>query len=201
MLPIFLFGLWFTTPPSNDLRGKIADLIRAELIRVNPQLPINKVDAAYVLGGSQASLELKFKTASELYHKGISKHIMILSRTGKTEYSPLLRRNLTNNEWALLKLQQLGIPKENLELISVKEGFFGTLSEARAISSLIKERDYEKMVFISSPEHTRRVNISFQKFLDDHNLALFMQGSDESVSLVELLIELLKLKIYEYLLV
>jgi len=56
------------------------------------------------LGGSQRSLELKYKTASELFHKGICKRIWILSRPGKTEYSKSLRRNLTNDECSLLLL-------------------------------------------------------------------------------------------------
>ncbi|MDL1962446.1 MAG: YdcF family protein [Deltaproteobacteria bacterium] len=119
----------------------------------------------YVLGGSQTNLEFRYKTASELYHKGICKGIWILSRPGITECSVFLGRNLTDNEWSILKLKELGVPDDCIEPIEVKKRFFGTFTEAKGISSLIKKRGYKSLLLISSPEHLYRAEISFDKYL------------------------------------
>ncbi|MBC2696078.1 MAG: DUF218 domain-containing protein [Desulfobacteraceae bacterium] len=171
------------------------------MIRINPPAPRAKVDAIYVLSGSQRSLELNYKTASELFHKRICKKIWILSRPGKTEYSKSLRRNLTNDEWSLLKLKEFGVPAEYVEAIKIKEGFFGTFSEAKGISSLIKNRGYKSLILVSSPYHTHRLKISFGNFLKNQNTSLLIEESDAKAFLRELIVEFFKLKVYQYLLV
>ena len=199
---------------SGAFRTDLKHLILSELIDINPLPSGAKVDAIYVLGGSQTSLEHKYKTASELYHKGICKRIWILSRPGITEYSVSLGRNLTNNEWSILKLKEFGVPTECIEPIKAIEGFFGTFSEAKGISSLIKRQGYKSLLLISSPEHLYRAEISFDNFLKDQNTSIYacpvksgfyltgVEGSGESdVSLRDLLVEFIKLKVYQYLLV
>jgi hypothetical protein len=99
---------------SKKLRTNLEYLLKTDLIRIDPLPASGPIDAMYVLGGTQRSLELKFDTASILYHNGISKKILILSRLGKTEYSRLLKRNLTNDEWDFLKLEQRKILKKAL---------------------------------------------------------------------------------------
>jgi len=195
------FILWLITDDSDEFRANLRDRIRKELIREDSKRFTNVVDAIYLLGGSQNSLEFKFKRAADLYHDGICKRILILHRPGKTEYSSLLRRNLTNDEWAILKLEELGIPKKNVEPIRIKKGFFGTLREAKGISRLIIKKEYKSIILISSPYHTHRVKITFEKFLKDHNVTFYVQGSDQRVSLMHFLVEFIKLKIYKYFLV
>jgi uncharacterized SAM-binding protein YcdF (DUF218 family) len=195
------FALWLATEGSSEFRANLRDRIRKELIREDLKRFTNVVDAIYLLGGSQNSLEFKFKKAADLYHDGICKRILILHRPGKTEYSGLLRRNLANDEWAILKLEEFGIPKKIVEVIRIKEEFFGTLTEAKGISSLIKKRRYKSVILISSASHTHRVKISFENFLQHDSIKVYVQSSDEKGSLGQLLIELIKLKIYEYFLV
>ena len=195
------FALWLLSEGSSGFRANLKDLIREELIREDPEIYTNVVDAIYVLGGSQCSLAFKYKAAADLYHKGICKKIMILSRPGITEYSSLLRRNLTNDEWAIRELEKLGVPRDSVEPISITEGLFGTLTEAKSISRLMKERGYKGLVLISSPCHTHRVKISFEEYLKDYNAELYVKGSGERRLLRELVKEFIKLKIYEYLLV
>jgi len=195
------FALWLVSESSSAFRANLKELILKKVICEDLKINTNVVDAIYLLGGSQKSLELKFKTAATLYHDGICKRILILSRPGKAEYSRLLGRNFTNDEWAILKLEKLGIPKKNIEAIRVKKAFFGTLTEAKGISRLIKKRGYKSVLLISSPYHTHRAKISFEKFIEDHNVAFYMHGSGERGSLRDLIIEFIKLKVYEYLLV
>ena len=197
----YSFTLWLVTDDSDEFRTNLRNRISKELIREDLKRFTDVVDAIYALGGSQNSLEFKFKTAATLYHDGICKRILILSRPGITEYSGLLGRNLTNDEWSILQLERFGVPKQIIELISMKEGVFGTLTEAKGISMLIKKRGYKSVILISSASHTHRVKISFEKFLRDHNVTIYVQGSGESGSLSNLVVEFIKLKIYEYFLV
>lgn len=176
-------------------------LLLDELVYTNPPPPAAKVDAIYILGGNQRSLEFKYKKAAQLFHQGVSKRIWILSRQGKTEFSRSLGRNLTNDEWSLMKLKEFGVPGENVEAIKIVGGFFGTFSEAKGISSLMKSLRYNNVVLISSHDHTKRIKISFDNFLKDQDIKTYTQGSGERILLRNALVEFIKLKIYKYLLV
>ena len=196
-----LSAIWLNSGSSIDFRTDLKHLILNELIYIDPPPSGTKVDAIYVLGGSQRSLDIKYKKAAELFHKGMCKRIWVLSRPGKTEYSSFLGRNLTNDEWSILKLKEFGVPEEDVEAIKIKEGFFGTFSEAKAISSIIKSRGYEDIVLISSYDHTYRAKISFDNFSKDRNTSIYIQGSGEKLLLRNLIVEFIKLKIYQCLLV
>ena len=178
-------------------------LLMNRLVKAAP-LPDNFYDsypqsknAIYVLGGNQNSLKHRFKTAVSLYHQGAVKKIFILSRHGITEYDPLLKRNLTNNEWAINKLIELGVKKEDIEAVQIEEGFFGTLSEAKSIPQIVKERGYRNLILVSSSYHTMRVWVSFSKFAEDKQVNLFVYGAEGHTNLIGLLFEYFKLIIYK----
>ena len=197
VLALVLVMMWPSKWLPSAIGNTLKPLIEDKLIHTDP-IPLKiKADAIYVLGGSQGSLESRFEVAGNLYHDSVAPRIMILSRPGITQYSPLLGRNMTNDEWSFLKLQQLGVPKKAVEALTIKEDFFGTLREAKAISRLIKERGYESTILISSPCHTRRVKICFEKFLTGKNFRFFVQASDGKSSAMGLISEFVKLKIYE----
>ena len=112
-----------------------------------------------------------------------------------------------------MKLTEFGVPTECIEPIKIKEGFFGTFTEAKGISSLIKRQGYKSLLLISSPEHLYRAEISFDNFLKDQNTTIYacpvksgfyLTGVKESggrALLRDLLVEFIKLKVYQYLLV
>jgi len=201
LLVFILSIIWLNSSSASNFRADLKQLLSDELIRINPPAPETKVDVIYVLGGSQKSLEHKYKTAADLFHKGICKRIWILSRPGKTEYNRSLGRNLTNDEWSLLKLKEFGVPKEHIEPIKIKERFFGTFSEAKDVSSLIKSRGYKILLLVSSSYHTHRVKISFNNFLKNQNTSVYVQGSENKAFLRDLIVEFLKLKVYQYFLI
>lgn len=103
------------------------------LCEVHPAPPAASADAIYVLGGGQSSLEKRFSIAASLYKDQIARRVLILNRPGITEYSDVLGRNLTNDEWAYGKLSELGIRRSDIETVPVEKSFFGTLSEAAAL--------------------------------------------------------------------
>lgn len=180
----------------------LSDFIRQTLLEylvsVHKLSSKDTFDAVYILGGGQESLRAKYKRVGTLYNKGCCKKIYILGRTGITEYSNNLGRNLTNNEWSLMILEYFGVPRESIKLCRVEDGFFGTFSEAKSVSKLACEKDFNSLLLITSPHHTRRVKESFAYFLNKSSVDMKVIASEKQISgISELLYEFLKLKVYQ----
>ena len=152
----------------------------------------------YVLGGNQYSLVNRFRKAASLYHKGFSKKILILSRPGITEFSPELGRNLTNNEWAIRELERLNVRKEDIEPVSVQKKGFGTLSEAKGLSDIVRKKGCNRLILVTSDYHTRRVLHTFLRYGSDNSFELYLYGSESEKDLIGLLSEYMKLFMYDH---
>ena len=181
---------------------KILDSIAGKLI-LEKHLPASVSEKElkikpliYVLGGNQDSLAHRFRKAASLYHKGFSKKILILSRPGITEFSPELGRNLTNNEWAIMELEKLNVRKEDVEPVSVKKGIFGTLSEAKDLSDIVRKKGCNRLILVTSDYHTRRVFTTFSKYASNNSFEIFIYGSNDTTGLGDLLSEYFKLLMY-----
>ncbi|HOP48876.1 MAG TPA: ElyC/SanA/YdcF family protein [Desulfobacteraceae bacterium] len=186
---------------SFDIRSPIKHWLEGKLVVVNSLPSSATVDASYVLGGSPRSLEYKFRTIADCYRKGMCKTILILSRPGITEYSSSLGRNLTNNEWSILKLKIAGVSEKDIELVDMEPGFFGTLTEAKHISRLAERRGYESLMLVTAPYHTKRVKATFAGMLRNKDITVLVRGSAERHSLFILVVEFIKLTVYQYLLI
>lgn len=163
-------------------------------------LPVQKTfDAIYVLGGGQESLRAKFKILSALYSQGRCKEIIVLSRPGSTEYNSSLKRNMTNDEWSLMILDNFGIPEKDIQMLQIKSGFFGTYSEAKFVSEMAKKKSWKSLLLITSPHHTKRVKKSFTKLVEEKmlDLEILITASSEKNGLFELFWEFFKLKFYQ----
>ncbi len=196
-----IFMVWLNTQNSQPFRTDLKQSIIEKLRSIDSLSKIKKVDVVYILGGNQKSLQFKAKTVSELFHNGICKRIWVLSSSGITEYNPSLGRNWTNDEWTIMRLGKYGIPKEDIELIKVDEGFFGTYSEAKDVSNLIIERGHNSVLLIAQPYHTRRVRTCFNKTLGSHPVSVYIHDSGEKMPLRYLIVEYIKLKVYQYFLI
>lgn len=151
----------------------------------------------YVLGGDQTSLVYKFKIAADLQRRGLCEKIILLSKPGITEYVPQLNRNLTNDEWAIRWLTDLRVPQKSIEPVVMKEGFFGTLAEAKGMRAIASERNYTHIILVTSSYHTRRTLATFSKVFKDRVVNLSIYGAAEPVLLRDMLYEYLKLLLYE----
>jgi DUF218 domain len=154
---------------------------------------------AYILGGTQDSLSYKWKTVGRLYAERKVSKILILHRPGITEYSPALGRNFTNDEWATVTLKEEGVAVENVEFVPMPPASFGTFTEAREISALVRSRKVKRLVLVSSMYHTKRVWLSFSHFNADNAFESYAYGSEERAGIFELLMENMKLGFYRYL--
>lgn len=151
----------------------------------------------YVLGGNQHGLRYRFKEASILYHQGLSNKILILSRPGITDFDSDLGRNLTNNEWAIMELRKFNVKKEDIEPVPVQASFLGTLSEAKDLPDIVRKKGYSKLFLVTSTYHTKRTFAVFSKFAPNSSIELYIYGSDDVPGIQELLIEHMKMLLYE----
>jgi len=197
-----LFAAFFPGSKSTHaLKTVLRPLLLNELNFTHVPIPGEKVDTIYILGGGQSSLGYKYKKCADIYRKGICTNIWILSRSGKTEYDASLGRNLSNDEWSIKKLENLGVLKEHITAVTIEEGFFGTLSEAKDVSSLITSRGHTSILLITSDDHTYRAKMCFDKYLKVHHVLVYVQSSAERILLRHLIVEFIKLKIYQYFLI
>jgi hypothetical protein len=207
---VFLFSIAKFANEEMDSKGKHSTMYNKLLDSMKNKLVIEKpmpsalserrsgtTTLIYVLGGNQDSLMHRFRKASSLYHQGLSRKILILNRPGITEYSPELGRNLTNNEWAIRELEELNVKKEDIEPVSVQKWFFGTLSEARDLSDIAREKGCNRLILVSSAYHTRRVFTTFSKIGSNRSLEYYIYGSDDVTGLQGLLSEYGKLFLYD----
>jgi len=155
----------------------------------------------YVLGGNQDSLSSRFETASRLYHRGVAGKIHILSRPGITEFSPELRRNLTNDEWSAGELEKRNVEREDVVPVPVTPSFFGTLNEARRVSGMIREQKCRRLVLVTSSCHTRRSFDAFSGFLAGIPVEICVYGAGHRGGFMNLVVENVKRIVYNYVLI
>jgi len=182
----------------SGITGYLERILLSYLCSVD-ELPRGKTfDAVYILGGGQERLRAKYNTAGGLYSEGRFKDIYILSRPGITEYSRLLGKNLTNDEWSLMTLENLGVAKQAVTPLTLRAGFFGTLSEAGGVSEVMRNKGGSSLLLITCPYHTARVRASFSHVLKKTDIEVSVIGSrpTEQAHLLELARELLKLQFY-----
>jgi len=157
--------------------------------------------AIYVLGGSQTCLKKKFQTAADLYKHRNGIRIFVLSVPGITQYDLVRGRNLTNDEWAIDRLVDLGVRKAEIEPVSLERGFWGTFAEAKGISALVNMRGYMGLILVTSPYHTMRTWLTFSRFLRPYDMELYIYPSNDDTNVRGLLLEYVKLVIYEHILI
>jgi uncharacterized SAM-binding protein YcdF (DUF218 family) len=93
-------------------------------------------------------------------------------------------------------LERHGVHPGAVEPVSIDPGLFGTYSEAEALATLVRKHQWESLLLITSPHHTRRVRESFRQCLKGAGIALRVIPSKQQASLGELLKELIKLTVY-----
>ena len=191
-----------------NTKNKVRDYLESELI-----IPNHAHDSGdflnsdndnafiYVLGGTHASLKLKFKVAADLYEKDRAETVMILNSTRLTEFDKELNRNLTDNEWSVKQLTSLGVETEHIEFIDIEPGFFGTLSEARTLANLSEIKETQNLYLVCSSYHSKRVLVTFSALLDEKDIIITIHKADEWMRITDLFFEYGKLIMYKNVLI
>lgn len=189
-------GAWLLSGSATGFRLQLNEILLKELVRKVPVPPGESVDVAYVLGGTQESLEYKYRAVADLVASGTIRQVWILGRPGITGYSVTLGRNWTNDEWSVHTLRDLGVPQQQIEIIEMEEGFFGTLSEAKQVSGLVASRSVSSIILVAQEFHTRRTLASFKKYMPA-GVKVYISSSEDTQRLYENCIEFVKWKVYE----
>jgi len=187
-------GLAFSKDASEFL------LYRLTYVQHLPESASTHNDVAYALGGSADSLKAKLQTASKLVRDGKAARVLVLSQQALMAFRPALGRNLTFDEWVVENFGTLGIKADAIELVAFDEGFFGTWSEAKGLSHVVRERGYRRLILVTSPFHSRRVWESFSHTIEQPDTSLFLYVSDEPAYRRYLFPEYVKLLLYRLLL-
>jgi hypothetical protein len=188
----------------SNLHHRIVDSLTGKLVFEKPVFTSQSTDPSmnkavlYVLGGNQDSLRRRYLKASELYHRGLSRKILILSRPGITEFNHSLGRNLTNDEWSIRELRLLKVRQEDIEPVSVIPGFFGTLREAKRITDIVGNIGGERLILVTSSYHTRRAFLSFAVFQGHIPGGIYVYEAEDDGDMIRLVSETVKLLLYEH---
>ena len=182
----------------------IINLIKNEVVYDNNHImdlndnTYSNTTMIYVLGGNQKDLSGRYEVASGLYHRRISGKIYFLSREGITEFSPAIKRNLTNDEWSVREMGIHDVKAADTIPVSVPDGIFGTLSEAEVVAEIAKRSGCRRLVLVSSVNHTRRVFTTFRSVLSSDAPQVYVYGAEDENEFEQLLTEYAKLLSYEY---
>jgi hypothetical protein len=157
--------------------------------------------AVLVMAWTQRSLRLKYRVVVDLVQDVPAEKILVATVPGITEYAGDLERNLTNDEWTIRELARNGVGVEDIEFITLEDGFFGTLTEARTLRALCEERRIEKLLLVCSEYHSSRVRATFSALLKDVGVEIAFHTADEKVGRWARLFEYAKRVLYENVLI
>ena len=169
-----VFGLGLTEAGAEYL------LQRLTFVRHLPESPSSPSDAVYVLGGTSDSVRARLGRAAGLIGSRKATRVLLGAR---------------KDECGLESLRALRLGIE-AECVAFEEAFFGTWSEAKALSRIVRERGYRRLILVTSPSHGRRVWESFSSTIEQPDGRLYLYLSDEPVDRHNLLREYVKLLVY-----
>jgi len=194
----FMALLALDTEMSRSFRKVLRGAIESDLVNIDTFPEDGSFDALYILGGRHKSQRYKFEVASRIYQQELSRKIIFLSVAGTTAYSQELARNLTNDEWSFLEMEKLGIHAKDVKAFAMGKALFGTMNEANNISRLALQNNYKNLLVVAAPYHSQRVRSSYDHYLKNSNITLTILGSGEPVYLRYLLLEWIKLRLYQF---
>jgi len=156
-------------------------------------------EVAYVMADGPATWE-RLRAASALYHWVRVEKIYVLNELQGAGYDFVLRRTQPRVERVTKYLMLYGVPEEAITTIDNKKlSGFGSLNEARSFAAQVK--DFESLVIVTSPGHTRRSLLSFRRSLPvGAKIQSYSAGGSDATHSAEihwpLWIEYVKLGVY-----
>jgi len=160
--------------------------------------PETGADISYVLAGGNAMQE-RLATAADLYHMGWTKKIILFNDDAPGPYCFRIGESWSQVEWQLDYLAWRTVPKKDIIVLDCeKDALFDTLSEARCVANALPD-SVQRLMIITSPAHTRRSLLAFQRTLPPEIAVSCYAARDYRYSIEfyhPILLEYLKLLIY-----
>ncbi len=127
--------------------------------------PLQPSDLIVSLAGGNIERGL---ATSDVYKEGYAKNIFLAREELPDGFELVKERGLdypANIDLMVRMLQELGIPDS---AITVSDGIVkSTFDEANVVKDLIKEKDYDSLIIVTSPTHSRRAWLIFKKIIGD----------------------------------
>jgi len=110
--------------------------------------------------------------AAELYQHGLAPIVVI----ARAENTPVVDLGLVPNDTDISVgvLEKLGVPSENIIILSVPGGVTSTFDEAAALRQYIGTQRIHRIILVTSTFHTRRARWIFNKTLAGLQVTLEM---------------------------
>lgn len=197
---------WLDVIDTHIFHGSVNVFLSHKLMGTTKDQPTNsygneghkEYDAIYVMGGDGQSLIVRLRAAARLRNSEGAKTILTMKRPGITEFDKQLNRNLTNDEWTVRQLKNIGMAQPDFELLNIEQGFLGTLSEIEYLIKLSQTRGYHEVAIVSSNYHTARVSEVVKALSTKKETKFEIYGASESEPTAGLILEALKYIIYRY---
>ena len=174
------------------------DSVRGFLIQ---PLYVNDTEArgeiAYVMADGAAYWERLF-AASDLYHWGRIEQIYVLEELETSSYNFVRKQSDTRLQRAIDYLGMRGVPEEAIRSVPpLPNHWLSSRSEAVGVSEL--PRQLKSIVVVTSPPHTRRSKLCFERVFGDDTEITVYSANDPSNSVethLPIWIEYAKLAVY-----
>jgi uncharacterized SAM-binding protein YcdF (DUF218 family) len=137
--------------------------------------PLKKSDLIVCLSGSSIERGLE---AAELYQKGLAPSIFVTREEPPVGYEVLRKKGGHYPEERSLVvglLHGLGVPRS--ACLSSDRFVSSTFDEAKLLWDITQERGYRSLIVVTSPTHTRRAWLTFQKVFEKGNVSIAMKPS------------------------
>lgn len=136
--------------------------------------PLESADAILILGGSSVYIE-RAQRAAEIYKQGIAPKIILTDDGERAGWSRSEKRNTPYVELAKKELIAQGVEPENIEIIKPRGS--GTIYEAEEFREIAAERNFKRVLLVTSAYHTRRALWTFEKILADGNTEIGIESA------------------------
>ena len=128
--------------------------------------PLERADAIVVLSGS-ATLRERVQHAARLYAEKRAAKILLTTDNQQGGWSRAEQRNLYFHEIAMRQLSRLGVPTENVEVVTPTVS--STWDEATVLRDYAKSHNLRSLLIVTSSYHSRRALFTFHHFFADAN--------------------------------
>lgn len=126
--------------------------------------PLERADVIVVLSGS-ATLRERVEHAARLYAEKRAPKILLTTDNRQGGWSRSEQRNLYFHEIAIRQLVRLGVPSENVEVVTPPVD--STWDEATVLRDYAKTHDLRSILIVTSSYHSRRALFTFRNFFAD----------------------------------
>jgi len=167
---VFILAAIMCLAVVNALRNTLLPLPAKWLIKEDA---LQKTDAMIVLSGGSFD---RGNEAARIFQQGFVPIIICPGGNRAYEYD-ILDMNLKESEVAKMNLQRHHIPDSAIFVVP-----FGTSTaeEAKFLFSFVKEKNYRKVLLLTSLYHTRRARNVFEKEFKNSDVQFIVRGAKSS---------------------